>query len=566
VLAVIVGTLMILLGVRVKIPPPEGRLLKAAEAPALFTLLKGLRKRLKTLRFHRVYLVTDFNAAVIQRPRLSFFGWWQNCLLIGLPLMETLQEEELRAVLAHEFAHLSKHDAQLSHWLYRLRKTWEQIFTRLQQPRRQGDLSIRAVSARFVRWFWPRFNAHAFVLSRQTEYRADRAAAGSTDSHAMISALARLAASRRFLDEKFWPEVRKLAAETPAPPDDFEACLRGALSGPLAAAEAQSNVAIELRSVTTNVDTHPCLNERLKALGWNGSPILRDEVRAGGSAADLLLAPSFELLCGEVNQLWQKQLASTWSNRNAKASILQQRLGDLGSLPAAKVDVDVLWDQAGMRMELEKPEVVEPLLRQIIALKPDHVDALIALGHSLLDRDIDEGREFLDRAMAGEEDCVPHACNLLQNYFRRTGQADAIREVAVRLDRHDKALAASREERNSVSHKDHLVPHGLDDAALDSLRAALAEFPEIQRVHLGRKEMKYFAKQKLFLLCIRLRRSRLGFVNRDREQAIVSKLALMAVLPGRTLVFAPRGSFSRLAAKVMQLPDSGIDAGLNGAR
>ena len=100
-----------------RLPPPEGRVVPRAEAPALHATLDELRKRLRSARFHRVLMIPDCNAAVVRRPRLGVFGWHQNYLLLGLPLMEGLSKEELTAVLAHECAHLSRQHHRSGQWI-----------------------------------------------------------------------------------------------------------------------------------------------------------------------------------------------------------------------------------------------------------------------------------------------------------------------------------------------------------------------------------------------------------------------------------------------------------------
>ena len=49
----------------------------------------------------------DFNAGVREVPRLGLLGWPRTYLEIGLPLSMAVAQEEIRAILAHEFAHLS---------------------------------------------------------------------------------------------------------------------------------------------------------------------------------------------------------------------------------------------------------------------------------------------------------------------------------------------------------------------------------------------------------------------------------------------------------------------------
>ena len=139
----------------------------------------------------RVLLTGDLNAAVVQVPRLGVFGWYKTYLLLGLPLMDAMEPDEFKAVVAHEFAHLSNQDSRLGSWLYRLRSSWERVMDSLSE---QG--APRPLLA-FINWFWPRFNASAFVLSRSQEYQADAFAALVTSPQASARGLQRLAVETR---------------------------------------------------------------------------------------------------------------------------------------------------------------------------------------------------------------------------------------------------------------------------------------------------------------------------------------------------------------------------------
>ncbi|HUL50951.1 MAG TPA: M48 family metallopeptidase, partial [Candidatus Nitrosotalea sp.] len=202
----------------VRLPPPKGQRLTESETPALFTLLDDLRVQLRSARFHRVLVVPGCNAAVVQVPRLGVLGWSRNYLLLGLPLLEGLAPDELRAVLGHEFAHLSRRHGRFSRWIYRLRRSWDQVFQQLSRPRVQGEVSFRPLIVKFIHWFWPRFNAHAFVLSRLNEYDADATAARLAGGENIASSLFRSALYDRQLNQKFWPEVWKRANTETEPP------------------------------------------------------------------------------------------------------------------------------------------------------------------------------------------------------------------------------------------------------------------------------------------------------------------------------------------------------------
>lgn len=64
-------------------------------------------------------------------------------------------------------------------------------------------------------------------------------------------------------------------------------------------------------------------------------------------------------------------------------------------------DGDLLYDQASMAEKAGKPDVMEQLLRRLIALKPDYHHAYNALGYSLADRGVrlTEAKQLIEKAV-----------------------------------------------------------------------------------------------------------------------------------------------------------------------
>ena len=560
-----IGTLVLLLGgyaslkaLLVKLPPPEGRIVTRAETPALHAMLDELQLQLHSAPFHRVLIDNDLNAGVVQVPRLGPLGWSRNYLLIGLPLLDALSPEEMRSVLAHEFAHLSRAHGRVSHWLYRLRRSWQRVFEQMSRPHNRNEASLRPLVVKFVDWFWPRFNAHAFVLSRANEYEADAHAARIVGATWSGSSLSRLALMSRRTGEKFWPAVWQEANEKAAPPPDVFARLRDALHAEYAPTDRSKWINEALLTKTTNADTHPCLTERLGALKID--PAAQFPVGpAPVTSAETLLGAALETIRADVQKLWEKEVAEQWKHRHGRASALTHRLDSLHQAvanPAA--DVDSLWDEARVLLDLHGDEKAEPLLRQIITQRPSHVAANFHLGRLLLEDRKPEGEEFLERAMAEDEDVTPQACALLHDHHRRSGRMDRLKDVTARLDRHEKEVEASRAERRELSAKDTLVRHELTEPELAPLLALLAKESGLSGAWLGRKELKHLKTQKLFLLCVEGRRAWHRLPNRERDQAIVSRLSQAVKLPGRLFVFCPSGSFGALAKKLKAVPGAKI--------
>jgi hypothetical protein len=539
----------------VRVPPPDGCVVTRDRAPRLFAELDSIQRTLKSAPFHTVLLIEDFNAAVVQTPRLGVLGWWKNYLLIGLPLIESLSEEEFRAVLAHECAHLSRRHGSFGHWLYRLRRSWEQAFDNMHRPRVQGEISFRPLVMRFVDWFWPRFNACAFVYSRLNEYEADRIASQIAGVEPSASALRRIRVFARMAEEKFWPSTWQRANAESSPPADVFARFSDSLNT-LTEDEWNRWLQEGLRTVTTNADTHPCLRERLQAIGaqGEGSP-----ERRGGNAARTLLGDSLENLRAEVQAHWAKSAEKVWRERHARSTALHHRLSAIDAVvPETKADVDALWDRARVMIDLQGDAAAEPLFRQVLALRADHAPANFCLGRRLLENGDAAGEALLEKAVEADPELLPQASQHLYIYFRANGQMDRIRELDTRMDRHEKAVQESHRERSSVSAADTMVQHDLTEAELAALRDVLSRQPGVVLAHLARKQLTHFPKQRLFLLCVETRRAWHRLPNRSADEAAARALARSVQLPGRFLVFAAHGGFRAVAKKVRQVPGSQV--------
>jgi Zn-dependent protease with chaperone function len=96
-----VPLLLVLRSLRIKMEPPAGERLTRTLSPELFRMIDGLRQRLRTPPLDNVVLTPEFNAGVMQVPRLGLLGWHRSYLFIGLPLMKSLTPEQFQAVLAH---------------------------------------------------------------------------------------------------------------------------------------------------------------------------------------------------------------------------------------------------------------------------------------------------------------------------------------------------------------------------------------------------------------------------------------------------------------------------------
>jgi Zn-dependent protease with chaperone function len=558
-----VGGVQVLLFLWVTLPAAQGRRLTRNEFPALFDRIDRVRRSSGAARIHDVVSTIEFNAGVAEAPRLGVFGWPRRSLLLGLPLLECLSLPEFESVLAHEFAHLSARHGRFTSWIYRLRRTWEMVFQTLQSPPKSStERTLRRALGWFLNWYWPRFNAHAFVLSRANEYQADRCAAESCGPATAAAVLWTLDCNGARLSDKFWPDLWLSANNQPDPPADVLDRLLSHLAATPEPADAARWMEQAAQRLTDNAHTHPSFSDRVQALGLEPESFLNRGFPppARPSAAESLFREALPTLRRDVVAHWRQAIADAWRGRYCRAATLQRQLATLDQ--ATETDqqsVDRLWDRVCTLINLEGARAAEPLLRQLLALRPGHSEANYVLGSHLLEQGAADGEQHLLAILESDDDhLIPQTCQVLAGHFQSQGRSDRLREIRQRLSRFEEESAAAQRERSMVTASDHFSPHDLTDAALAALRDVLARHDRLHAAFLVRKELRHFPRQRLFVLCVRTKPNFFGRSNADTDATLTARLIPEITLPGRVLVIAPQGGFRKLGRKVMGFPESQV--------
>ncbi len=168
---------------RSKPRPPEGVRLAPADAPALWRTVTELAGQVGTRAPDEILLVGEVNAAVTEDARWLGLIGGRRYLLIGLPLLQTLRVDELRAILAHELGHYSHHHTRLAELTYRGRMAIVGTVERL------GGGLVGLLMYGYAALYMLVESA----VSRRQETEADVAAARYGGKEAAESALDRLA-------------------------------------------------------------------------------------------------------------------------------------------------------------------------------------------------------------------------------------------------------------------------------------------------------------------------------------------------------------------------------------
>lgn len=552
--------LAVLRGLWVRLQPPKGEAVTRAQAPKLFDLLDELRAALECRPFHQVVIQGDVNAGVVQIPRLGMFGWHKNYLVLGLPLMQMLAPDEFKAVLAHEFMHSSRGHGRFGNWIYRVRRTWDQVFQQMIKHRSRLGFAL----IKFVNWYWPIFNGYAFVLARANEYEADACSVRLAGADAAARALIRIRVEGALLAEKFWPETFARANQEPEPPADIVGEADRILKRGPAADDAARWLRQSFLIETNNADTHPSLKDRLRAIGK-----LPAELEAGAfpetppsvpaqSAADFFLGAHAAVVARKMSDGWKQTIAASWKQRHDKARKLAVELARLDSPREIPPTAAEAWDRASKIVELYGDAAAVTALQSVLALDPGHAGAHFILGRHFLKTDDPRGVEHLQSAISADPLLTQTACNLMYAHFKRTGQRDKLRPLENRFDDFQKLNALAKQERARLNAADTFRLHQLTESQISEAQKVFATEPDISRVAIAQKQVQHFPKNPCFGVPVEVKvawwKARSSTANKQLVQRVVKKLKL----PGNFIVFVVEKNLRTLGSKVFAVPGSVI--------
>jgi Zn-dependent protease with chaperone function len=420
--ALLVLIYVVLRAMWVKFEPPQGWKLARRDYPQLFQVVDEVRAKARAPRVHHVLLTNDFNAAVAQYPRFGIFGGVRNYLILGLPLMQALSPEEFKAVMAHEFGHLSGAHGRFGAWIYRLRMGWVRLLVALEQNQHWGS----ALFTRFFSWYAPLFQAYSFVQARQQEYEADRVSVEAVGAGAAASALLRVNLQGDFIGEAFWPSVFRRADKEPAPTLSPFSMLSTALKQQAPVGVAQRWLGKSLQRRTGYDDTHPCLSDRLQAMGIE--PYVPAPIST--NAAEAFIGQGTEALQKQMDERWRVEIKQWWDERHQYASTARTQLESLNQkAKTLALTVEEQWDRARFTEEFGTADAALPLYAEILKSKADHVGALWRSGNLLLDRNDALGVEQLMKAAQLDHELEAHVCNAIAAFHRRNGRTTEAAKV-----------------------------------------------------------------------------------------------------------------------------------------
>ncbi|MFK0206498.1 M48 family metalloprotease [Agrobacterium sp. NPDC090283] len=313
--------LMVLRARAVPPSPPisDAILLNPDDVPALAADLERLRLACDAPAFTAVYVNDELNASIYQKG--SRFGSPQHILVLGLPLLALLTQAQAEAVIAHEYAHISRSHGHFARWAHRARQRWAALGDLHERNHRLITAPLRL----FLSWYVPRLLRETLEFSRRCERVADAQAVEVCGATVALEAEFALALRQRAMTAGFWPDVFSRAGEdeiTGASP--FTQLLaEPAASHPRDGAQAAVWLHESLCEKPGIHDTHPSLFERVETTGFDPSGPLPDHLPwrlDDTSAAAAWLGKHAPGIAAQLDVHWCESARQGWDDAGSRHS------------------------------------------------------------------------------------------------------------------------------------------------------------------------------------------------------------------------------------------------------
>ncbi|MGD1871754.1 MAG: M48 family metalloprotease [Mastigocoleus sp.] len=476
----------------VNLSAPQGLKLHRQQFPELFLLIDELRDKLQTPSIDYVLLNYQHNAAVFQRPRLGFLGWYCNYLLIGLPLMQSVSPEQFRSTLAHELAHLGGNDSRFSGWIYRIRYTWFQL----------AETGNSPLFRWFFDWYEPFFNAYSFVLRRSQEYEADHASLMMTDTQTVGQELLNIYIHGYFLDEYFWKKIYSKAIRQEQPPERTITNMLRNLQSMVDPKDAIAWQALALEETTNVEDTHPSLAQRLKAVGYKVD-INKLPSPLETTAAEYYFKQQLFNFAASLDEQWKQDMAPGWEKIYYQNQYLKQYLQVLSSKAQQyTLTVEEAWKRAVLTAKLGNHKAAIKLFLDVLKREPNHPQANYSLGNILLEAYDGRGIDYLKIAISQDPDLKIPGSKLLYCFYRRLSQHQEAQTYLEIIREHYPKWKRSQQERSTVEDTDKFIPHNLPADEIRQISEYLSSYSQIKEAYLVRKKVNIFPEKGLYILGI----------------------------------------------------------------
>ncbi len=287
-----------------------GILKSPSQCPRLHDLLAEVAETVNTDRVDEVYLSPGAAIGVHQEGRGPFgmFGVSKRVLTLGFCTLRFLTVGELKAILAHEYAHFSHSDTFYSRFIYQVHISISEAIFGM-----QGAGGIFSYANPFYWFLWLYYKSYSLLsagYSRSREFLADRMAASLFGPAQFGSALRKVSTDGALFEMTIYENISSLLQQQQQFVNMYDAFAH--FRNEQMTQEERDKLQTDLHAEQGSLfASHPTFNERIEAIAQLPDPDAKDD------------RPALELF-DEVREL-EEELTKFLTDYMAYLQILAQQ-------------------------------------------------------------------------------------------------------------------------------------------------------------------------------------------------------------------------------------------------
>lgn len=411
-LGLIGSVIIILKSLYIKLEAPNEVTLNREEHPQLFKVIDSAIEMTKAPKLDEIYILDDANVRVT--CLLNGFGAnGKNILGIGIQVLKLLNEEEFKAVIIHELAHIYNDDTKVSSKISRRLTRWNEIVYRVDE----GDNIIKMILLLpFAKFYIEKLERYLDAMSQTKELLADKEVSKYMSAEIYAKATMKLEIMEKFLANPYSKLEIRSSDEAPKKYfttlfEDFESEL------PNRKEQWMNQIKKRISSI---YDTHPSFKERMEALGIED---FNYDINFNDQSDDY--KKEIDTLIEIKNKQWHKYWSDQWEEVTKE---YKEQLEIIKNYKSTD-DIEKIMEYGETLEDLGEYEKALEFYKDIASKDKECAITMYKVGQIMLMNNYEEGIEFIEKSVELDGSFFISAMGIITEYFLDNGMKEKIDEM-----------------------------------------------------------------------------------------------------------------------------------------
>lgn len=411
-LGLIGSVIIILKSLYIKLEAPNEVTLNREEHPQLFKVIDSAIEMTKAPKLDEIYILDDANVRVT--CLLNGFGAnGKNVLGIGIQVLKLLNEEEFKAVIIHELAHIYNDDTKVSSKISRRLTRWNEIVYRVDE----GDNIIKMILLLpFAKFYIEKLERYLDAMSQTKELLADKEVAKYMSVEIYAKATMKLEIMEGFLANPY--SKLEIRSNDEAPKNYFTILFED-FESELPERKEQWMNQIKKR-ISSIYDTHPSFKERMEALGIED---FNYDINFNDQSDDY--KKEIDTLIEIKNKQWHKYWSDQWEEITKE---YKEQLEIIKNYKDTD-DIEKIMQYGEALEDLGEYEKALEFYKDVASKDKECAIAMYKVGQIMLMNNDEEGIEFIEKSVELDGSFFISAMGIITEYFLDNGMKEKIDEM-----------------------------------------------------------------------------------------------------------------------------------------